>query len=114
MTMKLVATIPQLKLPYREEQAVDGILGKRRKSAIKEGPIDFSQCQLAKRYPTIDDFLEEIHKQREAQKAGGPIAHQAVWPPSQSKDITPKRDAPPWEDGPSAHDVRLAYRNTKQ
>jgi hypothetical protein len=112
MTMKPVAIIAQLSLPFREERAIDGILGKKRKS-VNEGPIDFSQCPLAKAYPTIPDLLHEIYAQRMAQKAGGPLAHPICRPPSQRQDITPKKEPAPWEDGPSAHDVRKAY-TTKQ
>jgi hypothetical protein len=110
MTMKPVAIIAQLSLPFREERAIDGILGKKRKS-VNEGPIDFSQCPLAKAYPTIPDLLHEIYESRMAQKAGGPLMHPAARPPTRNVQVDRilKREAPPWEDGPSAHDVHKAY-----
>lgn len=110
MTMKPVAIIPQIDPPYRDSNVVDSIVGKKRK-AIDKGPIDFSKCQLAKAYPTFDDFLEEIHQQREAQKAGGPLMHQAARPPARNAtvDRVLKRETPPWENGPSAADVHKAY-----
>lgn len=110
MTMKPVAIIAQLSLPFRDSNVVDSIVGKKRKS-IDKGPIDFSECQLARAYSTFDDLLEEIHHQREAQKAGGPLMHQAARPPARNAttDRVLKREAPPWEDGPSAADVRKAY-----
>ena len=72
---KKVAIIEQLELPFRDPYRVDIIIGRKRKSVRDCEPIDFSECPLAKAYPDIADYLEEIHKQRTEQKSGGKLAH---------------------------------------
>lgn len=110
--MKQAVTVPQLALPYRDDQVVDKVVGKKRKSVKACEPIDFSQCQLAQRYPTLDDYFEEIYKQRMEQRSGGRLAHTAAIRPSQRIESVQKKESPPWEDGPSAADVNKTYKTT--
>jgi hypothetical protein len=116
--MKQTIIVPQLEMKDRDPLRVDAIVGKKRKS-VKDGePIDFSECQLAKRYPDINDYLEEVHRQRIVQKSGGPLAHPRVIAPVHRRaakhfnNTVLKKDPPPWEAGPTAADVRRAYETT--
>lgn len=110
--MKQAIVIPQLSMRDREPSRVDAIIGKKRKSVNEGEPIDFSQCQLAKAYPNIADFLEEVYQQRMRQKAGGKLAHTAAIRPAQPVPHIKTRDPAPWEDGPSVSDARRAYETT--
>lgn len=110
--MKQTVVIPQLNLKDREPSRVDAIVGKKRKSILEDEPIDFSQCQLAKAYPNIADFLEEIYQQRMRQRAGGKLAHTAAIRPAQHVHSIGTKDPAPWEDGPSVSDARRAYETT--
>ena len=110
--MKQTVVVPQLNLPYRDEQVVDKVIGKKRKSVKDCENVDFSKCGLAQAYPTLEDYFEEIYKQRNEQKSGGRLASpRAMAPVYMPKKALP-RDPPPWEDGPSAADVHKAYKTT--
>lgn len=110
--MKQTVTVPQLTMSYRDDRMVDVVIGKKRKSVKDCEPLDFSQCPLAKAYPNYDDFLEEIHKQRTTQKAGGPLAHPRAIRPAQAVQTVKVKAEAPWEDGPSMADVKFAYKTT--
>lgn len=115
MTMKKVAIIEQLELPFRETSKVDGILGRRRKSVHEGEPIDFSECGLAKAYPSITEFLGQIQEARMEQRSGGKLAPLGVMKPRRHpvKPFANRlRDEAPWEDGPSAAEIRRAYETT--
>lgn len=109
MTMKPVAIIPQLDLPFRETRAVDAILGPKRKNSSETSTVDWRDCQLAKAYPTLDVFLQAIAEDRRSALAEGRLPHPATRAPPQDRRPAPPREAPPWEAGPSAADVRKAY-----
>lgn len=111
--MKQVPTVPQLNLPYRDERVVDLILGRKRKSILDNETVDFSECQLAKEFPNIADYLEEMYMQRQRQKAGGPLAHpRAIRTMYVKSRAIVGKDPAPWEDGPSVGDVNRAYKTT--
>jgi hypothetical protein len=115
MTMKKTLIVEQLDLPFREASRVDAVLGRRRKSVGDCEPIDFSECQLAKRYPDITEFLGQIREARIEQKTGGKLASLGVMKPRRIpvRPFTNKvKDAAPWEAGPTAADVRRAYETT--
>jgi len=115
MTMKKAAIIEQLELPFRDSNKVDGVLGRRRKSVHEGEPIDFSECGLAKAYPSITEFLGQIREARMEQRSGGKLAPLGVMKPRRHpvKPFSNKQREPaPWEAGPTAADVRRAYETT--
>lgn len=108
--MKQALIIPRLDLRDRDPKIIDGIVGRRRKSPS----VDFSDCPLAKAYPDWEAFHVALAEERARQKAGGPVAHRAALPPPKGMNKLPPPGRGPWEDGPSAADVRRAYPSIKQ
>lgn len=111
--LKPVLIVPQLDLRDRDPKIIDNIVGSRRPTA-RSSNIDWSNCPLAKRYPDWEAFHEALAGERARQKAGGALAHRAALPPPRGMNKLPPPGRGPWEDGPSAADVRREYPSIKQ
>lgn len=67
-------------LPFRDEQVVDSVIGRRRKTPPSLG-TGFYDWPLWQRYPTWQQFWELLAKEREAAAREGRAPHRAARPP---------------------------------
>lgn len=106
--MKQALIIPQLELRERDPAIIDGLIGPKHKSS-RPSNVDWSNCPLARAYPDWEAFHTALAEERARQKAGGALAHRAALPPPRGMNKLPPPGRGPWEDGPSAADVRREY-----
>lgn len=109
MTMKQVLIPALMPMRDRDPRIVDSIVGPRRAKDEPKVNIDWSKCRLAKLYPTLDDLGAELAAERQAAKLEGRDALPVAKQPSRKPHHPQGQAAAPWDDGPSACDVRKAY-----
>lgn len=97
-------------LPYRDSAVVDTIVGKRKAGGAEDsGTVDWSQCPLAKHYPTWEVFHQQLADERREAKNQGRPAHRAAAPPLRApRDHTPEQTT----GLPSVGKVNARYETT--
>lgn len=88
---------------------IDRMLGAKRRTPQNHNRIqvDFTECALAKHYPSWEQFFAQIAANRFRSKRYGTPLHEAANPPR--THAPPPAVPAPWDDGPSAASVRRDY-----
>ena|SRR5277367_5441970 len=68
-------------LLQRDSAKIDMVLGKKRKAPSSPQRIDWSNCPLAKRYPSWETWHRSLKEEREEAAAEGRAPHPAAAPP---------------------------------